>query len=416
MKKSVYLTMLLLAGTSLFSRADNDVYDDDIYYNPKKDVGNVQKESAYIENFGDIDVDTYNRRGQYYTTPVDTIGEAVGSAEDFVYTQQIQKFINPTIVVDNSDVLYDVLNNSYGNVTIVINDNGLPVFSPYVYSWPSYRSYYSYWGPTWGFGWNVWDPYYSWYWGPSWGYYDPFWYGYGWGWGHTWGWDPYRPYWHHSHDYYANHYRPGGNRHPNSPQDGWASNTRPGGNRGYTDNGSSRGYNFNGNGHRVSNGTAASTPTSGSNRSSTMHRQSNGNYSASDSRVSGTTVRNDGSSGNNRSSATKQNYNSNRSATNSTVQGRTTTNSTYNRNSGTTTNRGSYNSGTTNRNSGNSYNNHRSTTNTNSNRSSYNSSNSRSSYNSGRSSSSMGRSSGGFGGGGRSSGGSRGGGGGGRHR
>ncbi len=413
MKKSVYLTMLLLAGTSLFSRADNDVYDDDIYYNPKKDVSNVQKESAYIENFGDIDVDTYNRRGQYYTTPVDTIGEAVGSAEDFVYTQQIQKFINPTIVVDNSDVLYDVLNNSYGNVTIVINDNGLPVFSPYVYSWPSYRSYYSYWGPTWGFGWNVWDPYYSWYWGPSWGYYDPFWYGYGWGWGHTWGWDPYRPYWHHSHDYYANHYRPGGNRHPNSPQDGWASNTRPGGNRGYSDNGSSRGYNFNSGGHRVSNGTAASTSTSGSNRASTMHRQSNGGtYSASDSRISGTTVRNGGSTGNNRSSSTMQNYNSNRSATNATVQGRTTTNSTYSRGSGTT-NRGSYNSGTTNRNSGNSYNNHRSTTNTNSNRSSYNS-NSRSSYNSGRSSGSMGRSSGGFGGG-RSSGGSRGGGGG-RHR
>ena len=256
MKKSVYLTMLLLAGTSLFSRADNDVYDDDIYYNPKKDVSNVQKESAYIENFGDIDVDTYNRRGQYYTTPVDTIGEAVGSAEDFVYTQQIQKFINPTIVVDNSDVLYDVLNNSYGNVTIVINDNGLPVFSPYVYSWPSYRSYYSYWGPTWGFGWNVWDPYYSWYWGPSWpswGYYDPFWYGYGWGW------DPYRPYWHHSHDYYANHYRPGGNRHPNSPQDGWASNTRPGGNRGYSDNGSSRGYNFNSGGRCTARATAART-------------------------------------------------------------------------------------------------------------------------------------------------------------
>lgn len=146
-------------------------YDDDIYYNPKKDksaqTGKKRTASNYIADMADMDVDTYNRRGQYYMSPIDTIGAATENGEDFVYTQQIQKYYNPTIVVDNADVLEDILENSYGNVDIEINANGVPVFLP------SYPWSYSYrWGwPSWG-GWSIslYDPWFSfnWGWGPSW--------------------------------------------------------------------------------------------------------------------------------------------------------------------------------------------------------------------------------------------------------
>ena len=105
---------------------------DDIYYNPKKDNGqtakkNSKKQSYYISDFSNVDVDEYNRRGTYYTSPVDTIGANAEAGQDFVYTSQIQKYYNPTIIVDNADVLGDVLDNAYGNVEIVI-DNGYPTF------------------------------------------------------------------------------------------------------------------------------------------------------------------------------------------------------------------------------------------------------------------------------------------------
>ncbi len=216
-------------------------YDDDIYYNPKtaktkttkadkKTVptgatvigGDTQTyyyypQSAYQET---RDVDEYNRHGGYYQTPIDTIGQGMANSQDFVYTQEIQKYYNPTIVVDNLAVLSDVLDNSYGNVNIVY-DYGYPTFTPW-YSWssPWYRT-------TW-----CWDPYWNWCWGPSWawgyapgwswswgwgGWYDP-WYAWGpswgWGWGPGWGWgDTWRP----------STPRPGNNLNP-----GWANNTRPG--------------------------------------------------------------------------------------------------------------------------------------------------------------------------------------------
>lgn len=170
-------------------------YFDDIYYNPKKDTSSStvttkkqEKKSNYIANFEDLDVDSYNRRGeQYYVSQIDTIGTAVENGEDFVYTQQIQKYYNPTIVVDNANALGDILSNARGNVEIVINDNGYPVFAPwYGYGWPYYSSIWSPW--SWGlnigpWGWNVgwYDPWYAWNWGPSWGW------GPGWGPGPNWG-------------------------------------------------------------------------------------------------------------------------------------------------------------------------------------------------------------------------------------
>lgn len=202
MKKNWILFAALLATSYMGAFADDFV--DDIYYDPSKAKAKTSKKtqsSNYISDFNSMDVDAYNRRGQYYSSPIDTIGAYAESGEDFVYTQKIQKFYNPTIVVENSDLLASVLENSYGNVEVIYNINGpafSSIYSPWGYAPASWYSPYYYptnwgwsvgwnnpywygpswswnWGPSWSFSWN-WGP--SWAWGPSWGY------GPGWGWGH----------------------------------------------------------------------------------------------------------------------------------------------------------------------------------------------------------------------------------------
>lgn len=241
--KRYILAMVAIAILVPAIHAQDDF--DDIYYNPKKDnrtedsyskSRKQDKQSNYIADFGDVDVDQYNRRGDfYYATAIDTIGQQTENGEDFVYTQQIQKFYNPTIVVENADVLADLLEDSYGNVDIVI-DNGYPAFTsvytggyawtPSYYNWcmtPSWRwnhgcgtAYPSWiWGPSWTWGWDpywAWSPSWSWGWGPSWGYYPP---RPGWGPGHGLSYGYHRP-------------NPGATR-PVSPNAGWSANTRPGG-------------------------------------------------------------------------------------------------------------------------------------------------------------------------------------------
>ena len=207
---TLIMTLMLVSGT--MSAQD---YFDDVYYNPKKDKSTVTVSTAskststtyktpaksnYISDMSEMDVDAYNRRGeQYYVTQIDTIGNGIENGEDFVYTQQIQKYYNPTIVVDNASVLGDVLSNAYGNVDIVINNNGYPVFAPYYgWNWSYYNSIWSPWswgvniGPWgWSIGWN--SPWYAWGWGPGWWNPGPAW-GPGWGpaWGPAWrpGWGP----------------------------------------------------------------------------------------------------------------------------------------------------------------------------------------------------------------------------------
>lgn len=244
MKPQYLLAALLLTGSSTVWA--QNYFDDDIYYNPKKS-SNVtvspakkEKKSNYIKDFTSIDVDSYNRRGQYYRTPADTIGEAVENGEDFVYTQQIQRFYNPTIVVDNAYLLEDILNNSYGNVTIELDASGLPVFSRWGGYWynswgPGWNlGYYDPWyGPGWGPSW-AWGPSWSWNWGPSWTW-GPSW-SWGWNWGPSWAWGPSWnwgwgwspsfgvPGWAVSNP--VANYRPNGNR-PSSARPGWSENTRP---------------------------------------------------------------------------------------------------------------------------------------------------------------------------------------------
>ena len=236
------LPALLALALPLCSYADN-IYDDDIYYNPKnqKSESAVKQKksskSAYIADYSNIDPDIYNRRGQYYATPIDTIGVATANGEDFVYTQEIQKYYNPTIVVEKSDIVDDILQNSYGNVEVVYNINGIPSFSPWFgYYSPIYTSNWSLgiWGPSWSWSWN-WGPSWSigwgpsWTWGPSWGW------GPAWGWGPSWGWGPnwgpsWGPAWGPNWDYrpgWQANYRPNGRR-PGGAGGNWAHNTRPG--------------------------------------------------------------------------------------------------------------------------------------------------------------------------------------------
>lgn len=217
---------LLLIVFSIFSFTMNadDYYDDDIYYNPEKkektEIVNIAESSEMVNGW---DVDTYNRFGGYYETSIDTIGNGVAHTDDFVYTQQIQKFYNPTIVVDNSDVLADVLNNSYGNVEIVIN-NGYPTFSGLYTPFKVYCTFgypYATWNYWYNWGWNsIWyDPWYAW--GPSWSWYDPFlgpsWYPH-----HP----PHDPGYYPPHHHHYADYRPQGNR-THRVDYGWSGSSRP---------------------------------------------------------------------------------------------------------------------------------------------------------------------------------------------
>ncbi|MDE6006381.1 MAG: hypothetical protein K2G67_02375 [Muribaculaceae bacterium] len=241
------LTIVSMSASLMFAQDDFD----DIYYNPSpkastktdssktKKSKNKKKKSNYIADFSDMDIDEYNKRGFYYETDIDTIGARVESEEDFVYTQQIQKYYNPTIVVDNSDILADVLENSYGNVEVVVKNN-TPVFTSVYYSdYPWAPGYYNWnyrpawtWSYAWGpvsFAWNF-GPSWTWSFGPSWAWYP----GSYWGWGPGWGYSPWYPPYHYHRPcppprpYYAAYNRPGASR-PVIAGAGWSSGTRPGG-------------------------------------------------------------------------------------------------------------------------------------------------------------------------------------------
>ncbi len=225
-----------LAATVLFPFAMMaQDFEDDIYYDGRKAEkqqaarqaqASQQNPYAYgwqpsIET--ERDVDEYNRFGGYYGTAADTIGYNIANSEDFVYTQKIQKFYNPTIVVDNQDVLADVLNNSYGNVNVIYNPWG-PAFD----SW-AYMPYTQAWGYPWyglsvGGSWYRWDsPWYA-----SWSPWFYPWYDYGWnwGWGPSWNWGWGYPChgWHHHHSWaYGDYHR----RPSMGVRPGWSAGARP---------------------------------------------------------------------------------------------------------------------------------------------------------------------------------------------
>ncbi|MDE6272390.1 MAG: hypothetical protein K2M31_05225 [Muribaculaceae bacterium] len=404
MKRYILIASMLMAGVAPMLAE----IEDDIYYDPRKVAHNSNQakqsssghQSNYISNFQDMDVDDYNMRGQYYVTPVDTIGSGIGNAEDFVYTTQIQKFYNPTVVIDNKETLADILENSYGNVTIEYNFAGLPTFGRWFAGFYDnlFYPYYGYYnGPYWA--WNIGPISVGWNWGWNnpwnWGWNNPW----SWGWGPSWswGWTPsyYPGHWRPVYNNYWADYRPGGNR-PVGPRPGWSHDYhRPIGNMaGHTS------------GTRPGNNSRPSMGSIGSNMNQTNHGygrqpgqgayqgnqsgslnsnryQTNGNSSANSTRPGGYTIGGDGhrrygNTGSQSGTTNQGGYRTQSSGSTSSGSYRQNGNSSsYGRQSGS----GAYNSGSSNRNSGSSYNSNRNSG------SSYNSTrNSGSNYNSTRSS------------------------------
>lgn len=332
MKSKIYIALLMMAAPlALFA----DDYIDDIYFNPKKDKIETKKPakktSYYIDNMADVDVDAYNRRGEvYYLTSIDTIGASVETGEDFVNVQKIQKFYNPTIILDNADLLAEVLNNSVGNVEVNYYGD-IPYFSynPF-YSWyPSYYSYY--WSPQWNWGWNwgwgsvLFDPWYNWGWGPSWAWNWGWGLSWGTGWGPSWSWSG--PSWG-----WTGNYNSGGN-HRVGASSSWSQSTLAGssgvshrpnssvgsyrvGTTGSVSNaGTSTGYSYNN--HRTPAGSSSSYSTNRYNN--TTNRYNGTTTGGSSNRYQGSTSsgnRNVNSSGH-RSNSTQNSYRNSSSSSHS---------------------------------------------------------------------------------------------------
>lgn len=207
--------VVIMAAVSLPAAAQN-YYDDDIYYDASKkktektEAKNKQtsgrtsqsgtnRYAAPAQGFGnfnaadtyelpasslDVDVDAYNRRGQFLVS--DSVGVTEQGDGDFLYTQRIERFHNPDVVSGSSDEelkdVYAYAMQQPQNINVYVIDND--PWSWYGPSW-SWRYgnpwYWNTWGPSWSWSWGIYDPYWSW--GPAWG---PSW-GWSWGWGPSWG-------------------------------------------------------------------------------------------------------------------------------------------------------------------------------------------------------------------------------------
>lgn len=288
---------LLLAAFALFSYgfASAQGYDDDdIYYNPskaktQKTTKKTVEEPAVAYPSADsytpvpgsgrnIDVDAYNRR---YMTSSDTASALPQSAAggDFQYTQQIERFYNPNVIIESPDqeVARVYYSEPTTDVNIYINTPsywGSSFYSPYTYSswyydspwyWGTPRSWWYY--NSWAYNpWN-WGPSWSWTWGPSWN----------WGWGPSWSWGGYYPgHWGHGGYHPARPswtYRPSGNSRPAYRPGGTAStggygNYRPSYRPGTSASSSSGTYNPGHNNSGSSSGSGYRPGRSGTSRSS----------------------------------------------------------------------------------------------------------------------------------------------------
>lgn len=188
-------------------------YDDDIYYNPSKvkntTVVTTQKVASTSADFdapeyqvystSPRDVDEYNRRGIYTQRDSVSTDSLKVDSDVFQYTERMERFDNPTIVISSGDSRLKELYYA-DNVNIYV---GTPstYFSFGTYSpWWPYSYYddfwygYNYW--NWGWGWHAYRPYWSWgwcdpFWGPSYHHYGCG--GYDWGYPHHYhggGWRP----------------------------------------------------------------------------------------------------------------------------------------------------------------------------------------------------------------------------------
>lgn len=238
--KNTLLAAGLIAGSAVTSVAQ-DIYDD-IYYNPDaakkkaQTVVNVPANTSgssrvvtsgntlWISSGAERDIDEYNRRGIFATGNQQQAAATTSLADslgDFAYTQRIERFYNPDVVVGSSDPTLAGLYYAQPaqEVNIYINDPG--VYWGYAPSWswgwgPSayYRNPWSpYYGPY--YGWGVGSPSWNLSWSLGWGWGWDFGWGFGPGWGWNWGWGggyypPYAPY----PPVAGPVYHPNSNRHP----------------------------------------------------------------------------------------------------------------------------------------------------------------------------------------------------------
>lgn len=330
MTKSRFLSLLALVALGRSFTAYAQGYDDDdIYYNPSKSQKTTKTEKKQKSNATkvtvvdypaadsytvmpgqgvNIDVDTYNRRGIFANDTTSVAARKTSDPGSFEYTQQIERFYNPRVIIESPDetVVQYYYSDPTPNINIVVNTPGYWGYSPYYYGSPWYwGTPYTSWRWNYWNSWNAWayDP---WYWGPSWswswgGYYPGYWGGYYpgyWGGYYPGYWGPaYRP----SHTPgWAN--RPSGNVRPG------ASTIRPSHSTGNYRPGSSRGT-------RPAYGTSTTpsthyTPGRGTNRSAGSSRSGYTRPSGSDN---GSGYRPGSSRSNNSNYSYPSNNNSNRS-------------------------------------------------------------------------------------------------------
>lgn len=198
---------IIACGSSAFAQGYDD---DDIYYNPSKakqatpakpatgqnsynyPTADYPAADTYTPGTGmNVDVDTYNRRGSFAADTA--VARSSDAPSSFEYTQQIERFYNPRIIIESPD--QDLARIYYTepstDLNIYINTPSIwggPYYSysPFYYNSPWYwgtpRSWWYYnswyydswaWGPSWSWGWTP-----GWSYGPSWGwggYYPPAW-------------------------------------------------------------------------------------------------------------------------------------------------------------------------------------------------------------------------------------------------
>lgn len=204
MKMKLSFVICLLFATAVSGFAQDF---DDIYYNSsksnKKESKKLESQNSPVyaddiaasdtytlENNGvDRDVDEYNRR---YTTQ-DSVQNGSFENEnqsDFVYTDRIKRFYNPSVITDSSDP--ELAELYYASTAPSIN---LVIGTPTYYWDPFWYDYWHYpysWHAGWyGPGWH--RPYYAWDWN--------------WGWTFGWGWHHpiHYPHWGHCPVYHPGH-------------------------------------------------------------------------------------------------------------------------------------------------------------------------------------------------------------------
>ncbi|MDE6301059.1 MAG: hypothetical protein K2M19_05035 [Muribaculaceae bacterium] len=217
------LSLSLLLATSAAAAYDYD--DDDLYYNPDKakktetkkqpataaeagyyyvpnQVVDYQDPALYQPATGvglGMDVDTYNRHGQFLVQTDSISLDELTAGDSFAYTRRLERFHDEDIVNGSGD--QQLIDYYYSqpattadvNIYVVNSDPwysswnswNYPWYSPFSSYWYSPYWYNSFYGPSWSFNWSWgYDPWYSWSWGPGYwspGYWGPGYWGPGWG-------------------------------------------------------------------------------------------------------------------------------------------------------------------------------------------------------------------------------------------